>query len=406
MNSRIRSNIFHLVVFIELMVVTSQAQGLNTLSVAEQKAGFILQYDGKAIDDAILGANPTTKSNWKVVDSAISPTSFGPDICTQARYKDFEMRIDVRLADVDENSGFFTRAPKMENNAWSSGAPEFALQGEPDICGYQCHTGDDYAQKYASSYPFITGTPYNSMVLFFNGPLVEFWVNSIKVNEFEMYTPAWLADKAVSSRWSNDANYGKSKEGHICIQDHTGPQSNNSFFRNWKIRSFVKNGVADTQVPEPVILVTDTSAQSVKVTLDVGMTGAQLRYTLDGSTPTANSPLFTVPLTINPGVEVKVQAYRANFTPSIIASRKLGGTAGALFQEGKNKIAFDGLTFSVLEQGAHSISIRDIQGNLLLEKRGIGRQNYLLKDMRGLRGVKVVSIRTPSSRWQQMVFID
>jgi hypothetical protein len=378
------------------MGMTGVQGALNQLSPAENAAGFELLFDGKTIDKSKLGLS----SGWIVNDSAMRGGN-GGDLCTAKKYKDFELRVDVRVGKADQNSGIFTRAPRMVSGSYNDGAPEYGIQGEPHTCDYPCHTGDDYDMQYATSYPQKTGTEYNPMILSFNGPFVEFWVRGIKVNEYEIGSAQWKTNKA-NGKWANQANYGTALEGFICIQDHGGSLTTSTWFRNYKVREFSGNKT----VPTPAIQFSDSTGATSMVTLEVGMVGAELRYTTNGSAPTSTSTLYSTPFSVSKGAEVKVQAFRAKFTASAVASQRLGGTTGVVFREGRGKIVFDGLAFSVLEAGAHTIWVRDLQGKVLLEKRGVGKRDYRFQELRGVRGVNLISIQTATTRWQGKVFIN
>lgn len=63
---------------------------------------------------------------------------------------------------------------------------------------------------------------------------------------------------------------------------------------------------------------------------------AELRYTLDGSIPTLNSPLYTDPIEITTITELKVRAFRAGYEPSrvIAAYFEIGGATTAFSKDG------------------------------------------------------------------------
>ena len=63
-----------------------------------------------------------------------------------------------------------------------------------------------------------------------------------------------------------------------------------------------------------------TFLDSVDVTLASGTPGAALYYTLDGSTPTESSTLYTGPFTLTEDTTVKVRAYLDGLNPSLIAT--------------------------------------------------------------------------------------
>ncbi len=57
---------------------------------------------------------------------------------------------------------------------------------------------------------------------------------------------------------------------------------------------------------------------SVAVSLSTTTTGAEIRYTLDGSEPGAGSPLYAGPLTLTATTTIKARAFRADLLPSAI----------------------------------------------------------------------------------------
>jgi hypothetical protein len=88
------------------------------------------------------------------------------------------------------------------------------------------------------------------------------------------------------------------------------------------------------------------SAQSVS--LATATAGATIRYTLDGSTPTASSTLYSAPITVSATTTVKAIALKAGLTNSAVASATytIGVTAGCPTQSdtpnfGPNTRIFD-----------------------------------------------------------------
>lgn len=63
---------------------------------------------------------------------------------------------------------------------------------------------------------------------------------------------------------------------------------------------------------------TYTSAQSVSITS--ATSGAEIRYTTDGSEPTTSSSLYTTPLTISTTTTVKAKAFKSGMTASVTAT--------------------------------------------------------------------------------------
>jgi hypothetical protein len=57
------------------------------------------------------------------------------------------------------------------------------------------------------------------------------------------------------------------------------------------------------------------------VSMTAGPTGGEIRYTLDGTEPTATSTLYTQPLVIDTSITVKAKTFRAGFPPSATTVR-------------------------------------------------------------------------------------
>ncbi len=73
---------------------------------------------------------------------------------------------------------------------------------------------------------------------------------------------------------------------------------------------------------------TYTSARTV--TISSSTTGADLRYTLDGSTPTADSTPYTAPITINTRTTLKASGFKAGWTPSAVTTASYSFNYGTL----------------------------------------------------------------------------
>jgi hypothetical protein len=75
---------------------------LNQLTSAEQKAGWVLLFDG----ETLAGWTPRDSARWVVVDGAIAyQPDTGPGfLCTTRSYDNFELKVDFWVDDV-ANSG-------------------------------------------------------------------------------------------------------------------------------------------------------------------------------------------------------------------------------------------------------------------------------------------------------------
>lgn len=76
-----------------------------------------------------------------------------------------------------------------------------------------------------------------------------------------------------------------------------------------------------TATPPTISAPSGTSKVPVNVTISSPQSAAVLRYTLDGSDPTANSPAYSAPLRIEATKTVKVAAFLPGSDPSAVVSR-------------------------------------------------------------------------------------
>jgi hypothetical protein len=80
----------------------------------------------------------------------------------------------------------------------------------------------------------------------------------------------------------------------------------------------------DPQVPSPTITPgTGTYNDPPIITISTWMPQTQIRYTLDGTTPTETSPLYTAPLDITQTTIIKAVAFRDEWTPSEVSEATL-----------------------------------------------------------------------------------
>ena len=96
---------------------------------------------------------------------------------------------------------------------------------------------------------------------------------------------------------------------------------------------YLTSGIATAtyslQTDPPVLSpVSATFTQPLSVTMSAG--GSEIRYTLDGSDPSAASPLYTGPLTVSATTLVKARAFRSGWSPSVAVDGFYQFTHGTL----------------------------------------------------------------------------
>lgn len=96
-----------------------------------------------------------------------------------------------------------------------------------------------------------------------------------------------------------------------------------AFKANWtesdiSSQAYVLKAIAPTISPDPG---TYTVVSGLPVTLATNTTGATIRYTIDGSDPTASSSEYSTPFNITQSCTVKARAFKTNWTASDVSSQ-------------------------------------------------------------------------------------
>lgn len=214
----------------------------NTLSPAEQRAGWKLLFDGKTLN-AWRGYQMTEMPpEWMVVDGTFTKIKNTTDIVTREQFGNFEFMMDWKVAQRG-NSGIFYRATEKETKVYWS-APEYQL-AEDSLTPDSRNIMTSVAAVYGF-YPSIRGiakpaNEWNTTRIVANGPHVEHWLNGKLIAQYENGSPEWnlklYGDPNDSTKkplkFAPYKDFAKATTGHIAIQgDHNGALS----LRNIKIR--------------------------------------------------------------------------------------------------------------------------------------------------------------------------
>jgi Domain of Unknown Function (DUF1080) len=208
----------------------------NKLTRKEKKAGWILLFDGKTLDNWRTFKN--TKLNWVVENGELHNTNHDAseamrgDLLTVKKYKDFEFTCDWKIS-VGGNSGIIYRCSEEFMQPYFTG-PEYQVI---DNDGYKGKLTEK--QKAAADYDMIANTinkpkpvgVWNSTKIVVKGNHVEHWLNEMLVLQYEFNSPEWLTLKE-KSKWKTALKYGQETEGHIDFQDH----GHEVWFKNIKLK--------------------------------------------------------------------------------------------------------------------------------------------------------------------------
>ena len=206
----------------------------NTLTPAEQRAGWRSLFDGKTTSGWRAYRGRDVPVGWQVVNGALMRVAGGAgDIVTTGEYRDFELALDWNIA-PGGNSGIFYRATESEPNVYES-APEMQILDDerfrPDGLSLLTSAGSDFGL-----YPTRRGVvkpagQWNHVLIVVRGDHVEHWLNGVKVVDYELGSPDWKA-RVARSKFAAWPRYGTAPRGHIALQDHGSWVA----FRNIRIR--------------------------------------------------------------------------------------------------------------------------------------------------------------------------
>ena len=173
--------------------VTAQAAADNTLTAAEQAAGWQLLFDGKTIDKWRANNGTGIPANWSVADGAITAAKGeGSDLVSVDEFGDFELAVDFKVA-KNGNSGIFYRGVEAKGEPIYHSAPEYQVidnDGHPDAKnGPDRFCGANYAlDPPAPASACKPAGEWNSARLVVKGAHVEHWLNGTKVVEYELWS--------------------------------------------------------------------------------------------------------------------------------------------------------------------------------------------------------------------------
>jgi len=210
----------------------------NVLTAQELNDGWKLLFDGKTLEGWRMYQNKAADA-WGVKDgelyckgSETDKSDLRADIITDDQYENYEFSIDWKIS-PEGNSGIMYHVTEEFDAAYLSG-PEYQLiddEGFPEKLEEWQKTASDYAMYSATSRPVNPIGQFNTSKIVVNGAHREYWLNGVKVVEFEAWTPEW-ENRKKTGKWKDTPGYGLAKKGHICLQDHGG----GVWFKNIKIR--------------------------------------------------------------------------------------------------------------------------------------------------------------------------
>lgn len=227
----------HALLALLLAASLATAAELNTLTDAEQKAGWKLLFDGKSLDGwRTYKAGGTIGKGWVIEDGLLKKQAkiSGGDIMTvQPVEGDFELSWEWRIA-KNGNNGIKYFITEERKGTLGHEYQMLDDEGHPDgKIGPHRQTASFYdVLPPKADKPLKPVGEWNHSRVLVQGNHVEHWLNGAKVLEYELGSDAVKAAVA-KSKFKNIADFGTKVRGHILLTDH----NDECWFRNVKLRT-------------------------------------------------------------------------------------------------------------------------------------------------------------------------
>ncbi len=211
---------------------TGEVGGLNMLSVAEQKAGWKLLFDGLSTKGWHQYGNKPVGGAWKIKDGALVldftkkegfQTVGGGDIVTDGEYENYELRLEWRIAPCG-NSGIIYNVSEDTSKyqyCWQTGTEMQVLDNSchPDAQIIKHRAGDLYDLISCRVETVKPAGEWNRVRIVVKKGHLEHWLNGTKVVETTMWDNTWKG-LIAGSKFKDMKGFGTIKKGKIALQDH------------------------------------------------------------------------------------------------------------------------------------------------------------------------------------------
>ena len=248
LNSQLLLTVAGAVICLAIIACTSQRSEPeamnNALTQQEIDEGWTLLFDGET-SAGWRGYHKETfpETGWEIIDGTIhclvsgrGEAGRGGDIITEKEYKNFELKLEWKIAEGGNSGIFYMGVEKPEQPIWQS-APEMQVldnERHPDA-----NKGKEGNRKAGSLYDLIPAKPqnanpagqWNKVKIFIKDGLVEHWQNGEMVLEYHLWTMDWKK-MVQESKFVKFPDFGEYAQGHIGLQDH----GDDVWFRNIRIK--------------------------------------------------------------------------------------------------------------------------------------------------------------------------
>ena len=203
-----------------LIIVFALPFGTSSHSGDAQQDEWRVLFDGETLEGWRAFKDSVPPEGWQVVDGNLTRVGGGGDIVSVEQFGNFELRLEWNISEGG-NSGIMFRVDPNVNRTFESG-PEMQVLDDakhPDGRSPLTSAGANYGLHASPSGHVRPPGDWNEVRIIANGAHVEYWLNGMKVVEYELWSPEWeeLIKKSKFVEWPE---YGRAMRGHIVLQDH------------------------------------------------------------------------------------------------------------------------------------------------------------------------------------------
>ncbi|MDJ0652598.1 MAG: DUF1080 domain-containing protein [Xanthomonadales bacterium] len=189
-------------------------------------------FDGQTLSGWRGYHDQSVPNGWRVEDGLLHFSSGRGDLVTVETFSDFELSLEWKISEGG-NSGIFYLAALGADQIYMS-APEMqVLDDERHRDGKDPLTsaGANYGLHPAPRGVVKPAGQWNAARIKVEDERIEHWLNGQLMVEYTIGSPEWQA-LVDDSKFTDWPEYGKSRTGHIGLQDHGDPV----WYRNIRIR--------------------------------------------------------------------------------------------------------------------------------------------------------------------------
>ncbi|ETZ23573.1 DUF1080 domain-containing protein [Pedobacter sp. V48] len=227
---------FNIILLQGICIFGAFAQSPNTLTKQEKALGWSLLFDGKTFN----GWKKIADGGWEIKNGellAVKPENGKQmDIITNNQFDNFELSFEFKIS-KETNSGVkYLVTNDYEAQKGTFLGLEYQILDEVNFKYPERGELRSLASLYdlisADKKPPVSLQHWNTARIVVNNNHIQHWLNGLKVVEYDRSTESFksLIEK---SKYRSLKNFGKSKKGHILLQNEGSPIA----FRSIKIKS-------------------------------------------------------------------------------------------------------------------------------------------------------------------------